>query len=382
MITKSFKPKQRVIFCTFSDFKAGNQGDSVNDRKLFGAIPSDYQKIAIYPKYKERNKIDIKSLFKYLIKYIKEIVSSKRIFITRAPKLALLPIILKKLFHNKVVIRMGCTPVVFIERRAFTRNPEFHYSKNLFKRLFYLLEPHLELYAIRHADRFIIENKRAKNMAVFYGANPEKIKIAPYYVQDYFLKSPDLYFEKNKDFFKIGYTGRFSLYDLLNPVIEAVDILKKEDYKIQLFLIGDGITKTSMELYVKKRGLEEYIIFLGSKPHREVSELINQYHCLVLPMLNNICPSAVAIKILEGVIKAKVIITTDSGNNSSLFLGNNDLILKECTSNLLAEKIKLVYENYKKYNDISLKISEAQKKSRSRQIYKEKIRELLKEIAF
>jgi glycosyltransferase involved in cell wall biosynthesis len=379
---KNLKPKQRVIFCTFSDFKAGNQGDSVNDRKLFRAIHSDYEKIVIYPKYKEGNKIDIKSLFKYFIKFINEIVSSKRIFITRAPKLALFPIILKKLFNNKVVIRMGCTPVVFIERRAFTRNPEFHYSKNLFKRLFYFLEPHLELYAIRHADRFIIENERAKNMAIFYGANPEKIKITPYYVQDYFLKSKYLTFEKNKDYFKIGYTGRFSLYDLLNPVIDAVDLLKKQGYKIKLFLLGDGITRKRMELYVKKRDLEENIIFLGSKPHREVSDLINQYHCLVLPMFHNICPSAVAIKILEGVMKAKIIITTDSGNNVSLFLGNNDLILKECTSNLLSEKIKVVYENYYKYNNISIKISEFQKKNRSKQIYKEKISELLNEIAF
>ena len=44
---KKKSSKQRVVFCTFSDFKAGNQGDSVNDRKLFNAIPSDYEKIAI-----------------------------------------------------------------------------------------------------------------------------------------------------------------------------------------------------------------------------------------------------------------------------------------------------------------------------------------------
>lgn len=379
---KKNSPKQRVVFCTFSDFKAGNQGDSVNDRKLFRAIPSDYEKIAFYPKYKEGNKIDIKSLFKYFIKYVKEIVSSKRIFITRAPKLALFPIILKKLFHNKVIIRMGCTPVVFIERRAFTRNPEFHYSKNLFKRIFYFLEPHLELYAIRHADGFTIENERAKNIAIFYGASPEKIKITPYFVQDYFLRRTNLNFEKKKDYFKIGYTGRFSLYDLLNPIIDAIYLLTEEGYNIKLFLLGDGITRKSMELNVKKRDLEENVIFLGSKSHREVSNLINQYHCLVLPMLNNICPSAVAIKILEGVIKAKIIITTDSGNNASLFLGNNDLILKECTSNLLVEKIKMVYENYDKFNDISINISEFHKKNRSKQFYTEKISELLNEIAF
>ncbi|MFX1419065.1 MAG: glycosyltransferase family 4 protein [Promethearchaeota archaeon] len=374
--------KQRVIFCTFSDFKAGNQGDSVNDRKLFGAIPSDYEKIALYPNYKGVNEIEIKSLFKYFIRYLKEIVSSNRIFITRAPKLALLPVLLRKIFKNRIVIRMGCTPVVFIERRAFARNPEFQYSKNLFKRIFYFLEPHLELYAIRHADKFIIENERAKNMAIFYGADPNKIKIIPYYVEEYFLKSQTLSFEKGKEFFRIGYTGRFSLYDLLNPIIDAISLLKNQNYKIQLFLIGDGITRQNMEMYVKEKNLQENIIFLGSKPHREVSTLINQYHCLVLPMLNNICPSAVAIKILEGVMKGKIIVTTESGNNVSLFLGNNDLILKQCTSDSIAEKIKLIYENYDKFKNISIDISNFQKKHRSKQIYKEKIIELLSEISF
>ncbi|MBA7702346.1 hypothetical protein ES703_111110 [subsurface metagenome] len=172
---KKSSSKQRVIFFTFSDFKAGNQGDSVNDRKLFIAIPQDYDKIAIYPKFTDANKIELKSIFKGFIHYIKEIVSSNRIFITRAPKLALLPIIMNKVFNNKVVIRMGCTPVVFIERRAFIRNLEFKSQRNPLKRLFYFIEPHLELYAIRHADKFIIENERAKKIAIFYGADPKKI---------------------------------------------------------------------------------------------------------------------------------------------------------------------------------------------------------------
>jgi glycosyltransferase involved in cell wall biosynthesis len=344
--------KQRIIFCTFSNFKAGNQGDSVNDRKLFAAIPSEYEKIPLYPNYKRDNEIDIKSLFSYFIKFIKELVSSKRIFITRAPKLALIPVFLKKIFKNRVIIRMGCTPVVFIERRAFARNPEFQFSKNIFKRIFYFLEPHLELYAIRHADKFIIENERAKNMAIFYGADLKKIKIIPYYVEKFFLDNVAIKFEKGDEFFRIGYTGRFSLYDLLPPIIDAISILKEQGYKIQLFLIGDGITRKNMELYVKQKNLEENIKFLGSKPHKEVSNLINQFHCLVLPMLNNICPSAVAIKILEGVMKGKIIITTNSGNNVSLFLGNNDLVLKKCTSNSIAEKIKLVYNNFDKYINI------------------------------
>lgn len=159
-------------------------------------------------------------------------------------------------------------------------------------------------------------------------------------------------YNKNKDFFSIGYTGRFNLYDLLKPVIDAIYLLKKE-YRIRLYLIGDGINKKKMEEYIRIKGLKENVFFLGSKPHKMVSDLINGYHCLVLPMLNNICPSAVAIKILEGVMKGKIIITTNSGNNVSLFLGNNDLILLEATKEHIAEKIKLVIENYEKYRKLS-----------------------------
>ena len=379
---KKSSSKLRIIFCTWTDFKAGNDGGSVNDKKLFRAIPSDYDKIAIYPKFTDTNKIELKSIFKGFIHYIKEIVSSNKIFITRAPKLALLPIIMNKVFNNKVVIRMGCTPVVFIERRAFFRNLEFKSQRNPLKRLFYFIEPHLELYAIRHADKFIIENERAKKIAIFYGADPKKIKIIPYYVQNYFLKGDNPDFNKNRDIFKIGYTGRFSLYDLTIPVINAVSLLNDDGFQIELFLIGDGINRKNIENFVKEKGLTQNVIFLGSKSHKDVAKIINEYHCLVLPMLNSICPSTIAIKILEGVMRGKIIITTNSGNNSSLFLQHKELILRDSSVESITNKIRLVIKNYNKYRKIAEELSTSHKKLRSEQIYQDKIKELLYEIKF
>lgn len=99
-------------------------------------------------------------------------------------------------------------------------------------------------------------------------------------------------------------------------------------------------------------------------------------------MLNNICPSAVAIKILEGVMKGKIIITSNSGNNISLFLGNNDLILEDSTKESIAKKIKLVINNYEKYKKIASDISKHQNKKRSKKIYTMKITELLSEIMY
>jgi len=374
--------KQRIVFCTFSDFIAGNQGDSVNDRKLFEAIPLKYEKLPIFPKYKDVNKIEIKSIFKYTIKFLKEITSSKRIFITRAPKLAILPIVFNKIFDNRVIIRMGCTPAVFIERKSFFRNLNFKPKTNILKKIFYFLEPHLELYAIRHADGYIIENERAKKIAIFYGAIPNKIKIVPYYVQDYFLEGNNPNFNINEDFFKIGYTGRFSLYDLITPVIDSISILKDSGYNIKLFLIGDGINRKKMENYVKYIGLTENVIFLGSKPHHEVSNLINEFHCLVLPMLNNICPSTIAIKILEGVMKGKIIITTYSGNNASLFLQYKELIIDKISVDEIVEKIKLVINNYNIYKEKAEELSIFHSSLRSKEIYEEKLAELLNDIIY
>lgn len=134
------------------------------------------------------NKIELGSLLRFILKYVGEIISLKNSFITRAPKLGLLPIIFKKLFRHKIIIRMGCTPFVFIERQAFFKNVDFKPKISFFKKIFYFVEPYIELYAVKNADGFIIENERARKIAILCGVAPEKIKLIPYYVEEYFTK--------------------------------------------------------------------------------------------------------------------------------------------------------------------------------------------------
>ncbi len=369
--------KQKVVFFTFAHFESGVFGDAINDRKLFEAIPIDYKKIPIYPKYSTNNRINLKSLKNFIVHYLKEIFASNNIFITRGGKLAILPILLKKIFKNKIIIRLGCTPLMFVERKAFLRNLEFKSKENFLQKIFYFIEPHLEKFALRHADKFIVENIRAKNMILYYGAKSSKIKIIPYYVQEYFLKGKNPNFDKKKDYFKIGYIGRFKKYDLLDPVIKAISLLNKMNFRIILYLIGDGQNRKNIEKLVKEKDLTKNVVFLDSRPHREVSHLIDDYHCLLLPMLIKLCPSTIALKILEGVIKGKIIITTNSGNNASLFLKYRNLILEKASEKSIAQKLKLVIDNYDEYRRIAEELSRYHSTLRSKTINEEKIAQLL-----
>ena len=374
---KSLNQKQKIVFCTFSNYESGAFGDANNDRKLFSAIPSIYRKIVLYPKFNPKGKLNFKSRLEFLIYYLNEIFTSKKILITRGSKLAFLPILLRPVFKNKVIIRMGCTPLMFVERMAFSYNSEFTTKNTLLRKILLYLEALLEKYVLRNADKFLVENIKAKKIIMFYGAKTSKIEIIPYYVQDYFQKGNNPEFNHKNDYLKIGYTGRFKKYDLLVPVINAISLLKEKNYQIKLYLIGDGPNRKKMENLVNKMDLAKDIIFLGSKSNREVSNLINEYHCLVLPMLNNLCPSTVAIKILEGVIKGKIIVTTESGNNSSLFLKNKDLIITNISDYEIVERLELVIKNYDKYRRIAGEISEFHIKFRSKENNSRKISQLL-----
>lgn len=370
---------QKVVLITFSNYFSGNSGDSINDRKLIDAIPSDFSKFVIYPIYLN-GRIPIKSTLRFLVYYFKGITASNNILIVHGSKLAIFPIILRNFFNNRVIIRLGCTPLMFVERQAFQQNYNFKSKISIFKKILYFIESHIEKFALRHADRFIVENSLSKRIIMYYGANENKIRIIPYYVQDYFLSGKNPEYNYLNDYFKIGYTGRFKKYDLLEPLITSITQLSDFGYKIKLYLIGNGPNKKIIENIVKIKKLTKTIIFLGSKSHREVSNIINNYHCLVLLMLQKLCPSTIAIKILEGVMKGKIIITTKSGDNPSLFLKHTDLILTNPSPENITQKIKLIIENYNKYKEIAENLSHYHAEFRSKKKNEEKLKQILNEI--
>jgi len=85
---------------------------------------------------------------------------------------------------------------------------------------------------------------------------------------------------KNKDNFKIIYTGAHGPANGLSVIIDTAKILQKNHDEIQFFLIGDGVEKEKLQYDSKKHNLKN-IHFFSSIPKEKISDLL-QYADLLL----------------------------------------------------------------------------------------------------
>ena len=358
---------QTVIFNTFSNLNKVAYGDSVNDLKLIKALESNYSVIKLFPFRNKSNKITLKEIFLYFIKFLRLLLKRENIFISRGAKLSLPVLLGKRILKNKIILRLGCTPFMFIEKASMLRSIV---ENGIKYKVYNYIERLLEIYAARKADLILVENQKARGIVSKFGVPHDKIQINPYYVEGYFMqsKSPNPEYEENNKF-NLGYTGRFQKYDLLIAIIMATKKGVQDGYNVHLNLIGDGPKRSEIESIVMNLTLQNNVHFIGALPHKDVAKKMENFHCLVIPMLKNICPSTISIKILEGVMMGKIIITSNSGNNSSLFGNNKDLILNYVNASEIYQKIILVLKNYSKYKLIAETIKFSQQKTRSKMKY-------------
>ena len=78
---------------------------------------------------------------------------------------------------------------------------------------------------------------------------------------------------KNKNEFKVIYTGAHGPANGLNVVIEAASILQKNHNEVQLFLIGNGVEKNNLQHNAKKYNLKN-IHFFSSIPKEQIPDLL------------------------------------------------------------------------------------------------------------
>ncbi|HFU4127592.1 TPA: glycosyltransferase [Streptococcus suis] len=116
-------------------------------------------------------------------------------------------------------------------------------------------------------------------------------------------------------------------------VFEAVYELKKLGKDFEYRLIGNGDQKRLRTL-VKKLGLEQEVIFLGSLPHKEVFEELKAIDVYIQPSLQEGLPRAV----VEAMSLACPVIGSNVGGIPELI--SQDMLFKKKNSNQLANIIE------------------------------------------
>ncbi len=99
-----------------------------------------------------------------------------------------------------------------------------------------------------------------------------------YLVSNSILKSRD------KDFFRIIYTGGFSITDNLEMLIKAAERTKALKLKVRYELYGSGMEKQKIATLVKEKGLEDIVFIREAVSKKQVPRILQKADALFLPM--------------------------------------------------------------------------------------------------
>ena len=160
----------------------------------------------------------------------------------------------------------------------------------------------LELFLYRQADLIISVTQSFKSDLQNRGVSADKIKVvlngvdlerySPLQEKDESLA--DKYELKNK--FVIGYIGTHGLAHALENIIEAAELITKED-NIRIVFAGGGADRSRLEKIVSERGLEN-IVMIPRQPKDQMPQVwslcdISLVHLKDSPLFKTVIPSKI-----------------------------------------------------------------------------------------
>lgn len=131
--------------------------------------------------------------------------------------------------------------------------------------------------------------------------------------------------------------GEVSLMKGLNYLIDALKILKDENFVVKLRIVGNGPDLDLLKRQIETFSLAKSVEFFGYVPHDEIFGMINSCKILVQPSLTEVCP----IVVLEALALKRLVIGSDqSGLAETLGYGKYGLLFQMGNAFDLAQKIK------------------------------------------
>jgi glycosyltransferase involved in cell wall biosynthesis len=149
-------------------------------------------------------------------------------------------------------------------------------------------------------------------------------------------------------------TGRFRNVDMIEPVVQALDMLKAS-FDFELVVIGP-VVNPELELFLRR----DYLAHIETLTLPEIAEELRKSDIFVYSHLNPPCPNAVVEAISCGV----PVVGFDSGAMAELCFFSKELLApvshkvfqqyEDFDAHKLAEKILLAVQHYEHYQEMAL----------------------------
>lgn len=126
----------------------------------------------------------------------------------------------------------------------------------------------------RRSTRLIsMSDKLAEQLHSIIKGKPIDIAVIPQYCEDFYARavSPQEWPIEPSDSFTILFAGNLSPAQDIENLVDAVKLVV-EEHKLPLrcLIVGDGMSRDSLEEYVKKTDMQDTIVFCGSYPPEEI----------------------------------------------------------------------------------------------------------------
>lgn len=130
--------------------------------------------------------------------------------------------------------------------------------------------------------------------------------VIPNPYRDHLFKITDN-FDRNKE---IIFLGRLVSEKGVNLLLESLAELSKHGLNPNVTIIGNGPERQNLELQTQSLNIAKHISFIGSKTGKELVNILNQHHIMVIPSLYDEPFGVVA---LEGIACGCVVVGSEGG---------------------------------------------------------------------
>lgn len=157
------------------------------------------------------------------------------------------------------------------------------YIKFPFRRTADALEPEI----LCSADVVVGVSEWVRDFVVARGAEPERVHAIANGVGEHFCAPVDgagvrtqLGLENAR---VVGFVGSFHWWHDVTGLLEAFELLLRDDDDVRLLLVGDGPERAKMQTYATGRGLDGRVVFTGNVAHELVPQYIAAMDVAVAP---------------------------------------------------------------------------------------------------
>jgi N-acetyl-alpha-D-glucosaminyl L-malate synthase BshA len=286
--------------------------------------------------------------------YIHTIKRGKVRFIRFLPFLIRILAVLRKIKPDIIHAQTIGMGIVGFLAKKFFKIPYIVYGRGSEVYLSWPLKNQVSKLVFRHADAVIALTEDMKKLLQRF-CNREVYVIPNGIELDRFSNLP----KKEEVLSKIGidkqenviiFVGRLCYVKGVKYLIQAMNIITKENRKVKLLIIGDGEERQNLENFVKELNLENNVIFLGNFHNEKIPEYMSASDIFVLPSLSEGFP----VVILEAMACGLPIVATNVGGIPYIIKEReNGFLVMPKNAEQIAEKVLYLIENKNILKEIS-----------------------------